>query len=301
MDGSRLCCTGLGAECAGAMRVHVLLALYGASGRERPDDAPAPPHRLRLVRHLMRSGARSRGADAGIRAPDPLGIDDASRDITRHALPPPDVTKPREAGRRQRQPAMGRSAGCALGDPRPAAVRAVAALAGADLGQRTGPGAKSAACPTNRVTGASEPVVGGNRFRGKPGRRRVYRPVNARRGAVTHRRGSSGSDPAIRPPSDSDPAKVWSDGNTGSRRDLRICQDRRRSLPRCRRHHQYRPKLSPRSSTSTADAHKSRLAVECIRNSIRVAIAGRRFCNREVPGEMPAWTNEGVAPLPAKP
>ena len=87
---------------------------------------------------------------------------------------------------------MGRSAGCALGDPRPAAVRAVAALAGADLGQRTGPGAKSAACPTNRVTGASEPVVGGNRFRGKPGRRRVYRPVNARRGAVTHRRGSSG-------------------------------------------------------------------------------------------------------------
>jgi hypothetical protein len=33
----------------------------------------------------------------GFGAPDPLGIDAASHDVTRHALPPPDVTKPREA------------------------------------------------------------------------------------------------------------------------------------------------------------------------------------------------------------
>ena len=33
----------------------------------------------------------------GSGAPDPLGIDNSSRDVTSHALPPPDVTKPREA------------------------------------------------------------------------------------------------------------------------------------------------------------------------------------------------------------
>ena len=84
-------------QCAGAMRVHVLLALYGAWAGSGP--MMRQRRRLAWVSFAILCVAEPAVAapTPGFGAPDPLGIGNASRDVTRHALPPPDVTEPREA------------------------------------------------------------------------------------------------------------------------------------------------------------------------------------------------------------
>ena len=117
------------------------------------------------------------------------GIDNPGLDVTRHAMPPPDVTaKPAETPTVAANPlwAIPLSALTAT-RTRPLFTPSRRA-AGAGRRQRTGRGAAAAATAAGGAA-ASELDAGRHRRRRERGRRRVHRHDDAGYGAAAHRRG----------------------------------------------------------------------------------------------------------------
>src|SRR5580693_3274192 len=115
---------------------------------------------------------------SGVDDPSNPSIDNPGLDVTRHAVPPPDVTaKPAET------PTVAANPLWAI------PLSAVAASAGAGRSERTGRGAAATASASAGAAAASELDPGRHGCRRERERGRVHRHDDARYGAAAHRRG----------------------------------------------------------------------------------------------------------------